>query len=298
VLDAAGEPVPVGMPGELVIGGAGLARGYLNRPDLTAEKFYPDPFGTSPGGTLYRTGDLVKRRADGVITFLGRVDQQVKIRGLRIELGEIESVLGRHPGVDQAAVDVRLDSRGEKHLVCYLAGPTTPPDASALRAFLAERLPAYMIPAQYVTLPVLPLNSSGKVDRRRLPDPPELVRDPDAPVRYASEVERIIASDIVAPLLNLAPEQVEPERNFFEMGGHSLAAARVLARIRTQFAAEVGLADFFRAPTVRGLADLVDSRRAALVAEDEILAMLESMTDEEAAVLLAAEPGAADGASQ
>ncbi|MGE5828517.1 MAG: non-ribosomal peptide synthetase [Micromonosporaceae bacterium] len=294
VLDAAGEPVPVGMPGELVIGGTGLARGYLNRPELTAEKFYPDPFGTSPGGMLYRTGDLAKRRPDGVLVFLGRVDHQVKIRGLRIELGEIESVLSRHPGVDQVAVDVR----GEKQLVCYLGGPLAPPDAATLRTFLADRLPAYMIPAQYVTLPVLPLNSSGKVDRGQLPDPPEVVRDSDAPVHYASEVERTIATEIVAPLIGRAPESVEPERNFFEMGGHSLAAARMLARVRTRFGAEIGLADFFRAPTVRGLAELVDVRRAALAAEDEVLAMLESMTDEEAAVLLAAEPGAPGGVNR
>ncbi len=284
VLDPNGEPVPMGVPGELIIGGTGIARGYLNRPDLTAEKFYPDTFGTSPGGMLYRTGDLVKRQRDGSIMFLGRVDNQVKVRGLRIELGEIESVLGRHPAVDQASVDVRLDERGDKHLVCYLSSQSTPPAPSELRDYLSGELPSYMVPSQYVVLEAMPLNSSGKVDRKRLPDP-VFSRADSGPADYASELEKAIATGIVAPLLGT--EHVNPEQNFFEMGGHSLAAAKVLARVRSQYSVEINLVDFFRAPTVRGLTAMVEVKRAALPSEDELLAMLESMSDDEAAALLA-----------
>ncbi len=283
VLDPRGEPVPIGVPGELVIGGTGLARGYLNRPELTAEKFYSDPFGTAPSGRLYRTGDLVKRQHDGTIMFVGRVDNQVKIRGLRIELGEIESVLSRHPAIDQVSVDVRLDERGDKHLVCYLSSQGEAPAAEELREFLSGSLPSYMVPSQYVVLQALPLNSSGKVDRARLPEP-EFKRAPNGPIDYASELEKAIATDIVGPLLGMS--QVAPEHNFFEMGGHSLAAARVLARIRSRYSVDITLVDFFRTPTVRGLTAIVETRRATLPSDDELLAVLESMTDDEAAALL------------
>jgi acyl carrier protein len=284
VLDAAGQPVPIGVPGELVIGGEGLARGYLNRPELTEEKFYPDPFGTAPGGRLYRTGDLVKRDRQGALTFLGRIDQQVKIRGLRIELGEIESVLSRLPEVAQVAVEP-----WQGQLVCYVAGRQGPPDQAVLREFLAGQLPAYMVPSLYVVLPALPLTPSGKVDRRRLPEPQAAQADSDGPIEYGDEVERALALEIVGPILGV--ERVAPERNFFEMGGHSLAAARVVSRIRSQFSVEIGLSDFFGAPTVRGLAALVSSRRSAAAGDDELLALLESMTDEEAAALISGEPG-------
>ena len=289
VLDAAGEPVPVGVPGELVIGGAGLARGYLNRPELTAEKFYPDPFGTAPGGRLYRTGDLVKRDRDGALVFLGRIDQQVKIRGLRIELGEIESVLSRLPEVAQVAVQPWSDGRGERHLVCYLAGRADPPREDAVREWLASQLPGYMVPVHYVVLPELPLTASGKVDRSRLPAPTPRDAGPAGPVEYADGVEQVIAEEIVAPVLGLA--RVEPEQNFFEMGGHSLAAARVVSRIRSRFEVELSLSDFFRAPNVRGLAALVGSRRAAATGDDALLAMLESMSDADAAALLSGDRG-------
>lgn len=284
VLDAAGRPVPVGVPGELVIGGAGLARGYLNSPELTDARFYPDPFGTSPGGRLYRTGDLVRRRPDGAIVFQGRLDQQVKIRGLRIEPGEIESVLTRLPEVAQVAVQPITPPGGERQLVCYVAGREDPPEAGVLRDWVAAHLPSYMVPARFVVLPELPLTASGKVDRRRLPAP-DLEPAPAAgPVRYSGELERELAEQIVGPVLGLAA--VDPEADFFFLGGHSLSAARVLSRIRSRYAVAVGLADFFRTPTLRGLSTLVGQRRSAVDGDDDLLAILASMTDAEAEALL------------
>ena len=288
VLDAAGAPVPVGVPGELVIGGAGLARGYLNSPDLTAARFYPDPFGTSPGGRLYRTGDLVRRRPDGAIVFQGRLDQQVKIRGLRIEPGEIESVLTRLPEVAQVAVQPVTPPGGERQLVCYVAGREGPPEVSVLRDWVASHLPSYMVPARFVVLPELPLNASGKVDRRRLPAPDFGPAPAAGPVRYAGELERELAEQIVGPVLGLTA--VDPEADFFALGGHSLSAARVLSRIRSRYAVAVGLADFFRTPTLRGLSTLVGQRRSAVDGDDELLAILASMTDAEAEALLAEAP--------
>jgi amino acid adenylation domain-containing protein len=286
VLDRSGALVPYGVAGELVIGGAGLARGYLNRPELTAEKFIPDPFGTAPDGRLYRTGDLVKRYRDGSLQFLGRIDQQVKIRGLRIELGEIEALLDRLPQVTQSVVQPWTDEQGEKHLVGYVTA-TGEVDPAEIRAVLAEQLPPYMVPAHLVALTELPLTSSGKVDRAALPAPQAPTGVTREPVAWVDEVERVLGEEIVAPVLHRP--SVDPRDNFFEIGGHSLAAAQVVSRVRRHFSVEVGLADFFRAPTVRALADLVRSRRAAVPDEDELLRMLEAMTDEEAARLLAAD---------
>ena len=178
ICDAQLNPVPVGVAGELHIGGEGLARGYLNRPDLTAEKFIPDPFSDTPGARLYKTGDLARYRPDGNIEFLGRIDHQVKIRGFRIELGEIESTLAQHPGVREAVVVAREDDSGDKRLVAYLVGtPQTELEVGALRAFLKAKLPEYMVPAAFVMLDALPLTPNGKVDRKGLPAPegrPEL----------------------------------------------------------------------------------------------------------------------------
>src|SRR5207302_1183605 len=167
VLDGQSQPVPVGVTGELYIGGAGVARGYHRRPDLTAQRFVPDPYGP-PGSRMYRTGDLARWRADGELDVLGRLDGQVKVRGYRIELGEIESVLSGYPGLAQAVVAVRPDAAGEPALVAYLVGPVA---AAEVRAWLADRLPAYLVPASYLCLDALPTTPNGKVDRAALPAP-------------------------------------------------------------------------------------------------------------------------------
>src|SRR6185436_11059707 len=168
VLDRRLRPAPVGVPGEIHVGGAGLARGYHRRPALTAERFVPDPFAAAPGARLYRSGDLARYRADGELEYLGRIDHQVKVRGFRIELGEIEAALLRHPGVRDAAVLLVEEAALAAYLVC---GPGVPPGVSALRAWLAERLPDYMVPAAFVFLESFPLTTQGKLDRRALPAP-------------------------------------------------------------------------------------------------------------------------------
>ena len=166
------EPVPRGVAGEMFVGGAGLSRGYRGRPDLTAERFVPDPHADRPGARLYRTGDRARRRADGEIEFLGRCDDQAKIRGFRIEPGEIEATLSLCPGVRQAAVIARQESTGERRLVAYVVSdPAAPPTLDALRLFLMERLPDYMVPAVFILLESLPVTPSGKIDRRALPAP-------------------------------------------------------------------------------------------------------------------------------
>jgi amino acid adenylation domain-containing protein len=288
VLDRNLEPVPKGVLGELVIGGAGLARGYLNRPELTAEKFVRDPFGTAPGGRLYRTGDLVKRLQDGRLVFVGRIDRQVKIRGLRIELGEIEWALAAHPKVRNAAAEPWTDEQGEKHLVAYVdAEPGMKLDLGALRSFLAEHLPASMLPEYFVDVPELPLTASGKVDRDALPPP-----EPGRPAGEASpprnDTERAVVEDLFKPILGV--EQVGIHDNFFELGGNSLQAAQLISWIRRRFDTHVALADFFRAPTPANIAMLVDRQRIAQMGDDELTAFLESISDEEAARLLAELP--------
>ena len=170
MLDAHLQPAPVGVPGELCIGGSGLARGYMNNADLTAAKFIPNPFGQSPGERLFRTGDLARYRPDGSLEFLGRIDDQVKIRGVRIEPGEVQAALRQHPSVEAALVLVREDPRSAKRLVAYLAlASDKPKDTRSLRQFLAQRLPDYMKPAAFVPLKAMPLTPNGKIDRRRLP---------------------------------------------------------------------------------------------------------------------------------
>ena len=247
-------PVPVGVAGELYIGGAGLARGYLGRPDLTAERFVPDPFGGA-GKRLYRTGDLARYRPDGNIEFLGRIDHQVKIRGFRIELGEIEAALCRIAGVREAVVLAREDQPGEKRLVAYVAGQArTELAAGDLRTALRERLPDYMIPSAFVRLDVLPLTPNGKIDRKAFPMPDA---EPNPQARYTAPrtaVEEILAG-IWADVLGR--ERVGIDENFFEIGGHSLSATQVISRIRRDLGAEIGLRSLFEMPTVSKLACLV-----------------------------------------
>jgi acyl carrier protein len=293
VLDRNLQLVPYGVAGELVIGGEGLTRGYLNAPELTAEKVVPDPFGTARGGRLYHTGDLVKRQRDGAIVFLGRIDQQVKIRGLRIELGEIETVLADHPGVEQAAVQPWTDDAGEKHLVAYVAGAD--PDRAELREHVAAHLPRYMVPSFVVLLDRLPLTVSGKVDRRALPQPDDRARGGAGGTEPTTDTERVLAVELVADLLRLP--RVGIHDNFFELGGNSLQATRLMSRIRDRFGVEVELADFFQSPTVAHLAAAVErgliaaELRNGAVTDEELLALIEQMPEEQANRLLDASEG-------
>ncbi|HYW06754.1 MAG TPA: amino acid adenylation domain-containing protein, partial [Longimicrobium sp.] len=248
VLDGAGEPVPAGVAGELFIGGAGVARGYLRRPGLTAERFVPDAFGAEPGARVYRTGDLARWRTDGRVEFVGRNDFQVKVRGFRVELGEIEARLAEHPDVREAVVIAREDTPGDQRLVAYCLGVV---DAAALRAHLAERLPAYMVPAAYVRLDALPLGPTGKVDRRALPAPESAA--------YVAKAYEPPAGDAEAALAEIWSEVLGVERvgrgdDFFELGGHSLLAVRVISRVREVLAVRVALGDVFVRPVLRDFA--------------------------------------------
>ena len=253
LLDARLEPVPVGVRGELYIGGECVARGYLNRPALTAEKFVPDPFSTRPGGRMYRTGDLARHLEDGKIEFLGRADSQVKVRGFRIELGEIESELRRLPSVRDCVVAAREDTPHDKRLVAYLVTEEGETFAAAdLRARLKEHLPDYMIPSAFVTLERLPLTPSGKVDRRALPAPDGgHSGGAEGYVMPRTFLERQLAA-ICEDILGRSP--VGTDDDFFNLGGHSLTATRIVSRVYEELRVRVTLRSFFADPTVRGLA--------------------------------------------
>jgi amino acid adenylation domain-containing protein len=252
VLDRHLEPVPIGAPGRLYIGGPGLARGYLGRPSLTSSVFGPDPFTTVPGGRLYDTGDMVRQRADGMLEFIGRGDQQVKIRGFRIEPGEIEAVLASHPGVRQAAVIAHAPARGDARLVAYVVPGDPQPSTDDLRQFLGAQLPAQMIPAAFVFLQELPLTSGGKVDRRALPAPEGARANAQTTfVAPRSDLERTIAS-IWRDVLNL--EQVGANDSFFDLGGHSLLALEAHAKLQDTLGREIPVVELFHYPTIRTLA--------------------------------------------
>jgi acyl-CoA synthetase (AMP-forming)/AMP-acid ligase II len=244
VVDAAGRPVPVGVPGELWIGGAGVTRGYLGRAALTAETFVPDPFGGVPGARLYRSGDRVRWTAEGELEFLGRIDTQVKVRGFRIEPGEIEAALRTWPGVREAAVVVRDDAAGDRRLVAYVAGEVVADEA---REHLRGRLPDYMIPAAFVVMDALPVNSSGKLDRKALPAP-EYGGAEERYVVPRTPVEEVLAG-VWAEVLGA--ERVGARDDFFELGGHSLLATRVVSRIRAAFGVELPLRALFANPPSR-----------------------------------------------
>ncbi|MBW5420172.1 amino acid adenylation domain-containing protein [Streptomyces sp. BG9H] len=279
VLDRDLRQVPVGVPGELVVGGGGLARGYLDRDELTAEKFIPDPFGTAPGGRLYRTGDLVKRLPDGRLVFLGRLDQQVKIRGLRIELGEVESALTGFEGIGPVSVRTRADDNGDKYLVGYLTG-VTEEQVPAVREHLGARLPSYMIPSYFVVLDELPLTSSGKVDWRRLPAP-DLSRTGEGPSDESLTVtERRLLHDVLAPLLH--DDRIGVRDDFFLAGGNSLQAVQLMSAINRRFGVEIALGDFFASPTVSHLAATIDAARAARSDDGDALDALESLSGQAA----------------
>ena len=247
VLDENCQPVPIGVPGELYVGGKSLARGYVNRPALTAEKFVPDPFSGLVGERLYRTGDIVRYLANGNLEFIGRNDQQVKLRGYRIELGEIESTLLEHPEVKQAVVALRQEGDGEKQLIAYFVPRHKTLNCDVQRAFLQQKLPGYMVPTGYVELEELPLTSNGKVDREALPAPK---RDSNShrPPRNAQEE---LLCGIFAQVLSL--ERVSIDDDFFALGGHSLVATRVVSQVRKALGADLTVRTIFDAPTVAQL---------------------------------------------
>ena len=253
VVDASGGPVPIGAPGELYIGGIGVAKGYLNRPELTAEKFVPDRFSGRPGARLYRTGDIARYRADGTLEFLGRLDDQVKVRGHRVELGEIEATLACHRSVRAAAVVARPAPDGETRLVAYVVGDG-PVDPGDLREFLKSKLPEYMVPAAFVALDRLPLTPNGKVDRRVLPESTGSVELTSVFAEPRDEVERQLVK-IWEELL--AVNRIGTRDNFFDRGGHSLLAVRMFARLEECLRIRLPLATLFEAPTIEGLAALV-----------------------------------------
>ncbi|MCG6498026.1 non-ribosomal peptide synthetase [Kitasatospora sp. A2-31] len=261
VLDGRGEPVPVGVPGELFIGGAQVTRGYLGRPGLTAERFVPDPFG-APGARLYRTGDLTRRLADSTIEFLGRLDDQVKIRGFRIELGEVEAALAALTPVAAAAAVVREDRPGDRQLVGYLVpAPGAEVEPAALRTELAKALPGYMVPSALVVLDALPLTAHNKLDRRALPAPP---RQEAVPGRAARDEREAALCRIFAEVLG-TERAPGIDEDFFDLGGHSLLAMRLVAAVRTELGAELGIRDLFEAPTVAELAARVAGAAPAAV---------------------------------
>jgi amino acid adenylation domain-containing protein len=261
VLDETLRPVPAGVVGELYVGGTGVARGYAGRPDLTADRFGPDPWGP-PGARLYRTGDLARRRPDGVVDFLGRVDDQVKINGYRIEPGELHAVLASHPGVRNVCVLVR-----DQRLVAYYVG-----DADDLTEYCARRLPDFMIPDWIVAVPHIPLNANGKVDRAALPDP-RTASGPEAAVAPRTVVEERIA-EIWAELLG---RRVGVFDSFFKEGGHSILAVRLISLLHEEFELDLSIRLIFERPTIAGLAEAV---------EEQIRAEIDALSDAE----LSAEP--------
>ena len=258
MLDREYQPVAVGVPGEIYIGGVGLARGYLNRAELTAESFIPNPFGREGGERLYRTGDVGRYLADGQIDFLGRADHQVKIRGYRIELGEIESILSEHPAVREAVVVVKEERANDKRLVVYLvSGEVERPADIAVREYLRQRLPEHMVPGVFVWLERLPLTPNGKVDRRAL-SAQDIVQ-PKTEQNYLAARTPVEEKLVEIWQEVLGSERVGVNDNFFELGGHSLLATQVISRVRDAFQTELPLRELFESPTIAGLARAIGS---------------------------------------
>lgn len=261
VLDSHLRLAPVGVPGELYVGGTGLARGYWLRPRLTAAAFLPHPFSNTPGSRLYRTGDLARWLPDGSLEFLGRVDDQVKIRGFRIELGEIESLINQHPAVAKSLV-LAHGLPQQQQLVAYVTSKNGAIEGQQLRAYLKPKLPDYMIPATFITLPQFPLTTNGKIDRHALPTPETMSRDAAAFTPPETLVEEVLA-DIWCEVLRL--EAVSIHDNFFDLGGHSLLVTQVLSRIHGALDVIVSVRDFFAAATIAQLAELVEAQLAHLL---------------------------------
>lgn len=303
ILDSHGKLLPVGVPGELHLGGSYLARGYLNQPGLTEEKFIPDPF--EPGGRLYKTGDLARRLPDGNIDFIGRIDGQVKVRGFRIELGEIEAAILTHPAIREASVVLHTDmASGDKSLVAYVvsqgqaagAGFISPAE---LFEFLKEKLPGYMLPAAFVELDQLPLAPSGKVDRKALAARPlseqsvqHKKRDILAPRSPLEQEILDLWIEVLQRSVALPVSEISIEDNFFELGGHSLIATQIVSRLREKYQVDLPLRQLFENPTVAGIAGLIAQSLSKEVQDEgeedleALLAELEGLTEEEARLLL------------
>ncbi|HEX8185042.1 MAG TPA: non-ribosomal peptide synthetase, partial [Blastocatellia bacterium] len=276
VLDRHMQPAPMGVPGELYVGGAGLARSYLDRPALTAERFVPDPFSNNPGSRLYRSGDLARHLPEGDIQYSGRIDHQVKIRGFRIELGEIEAMLAQHDAVREAVVIDREDRPGDKRLVAYVVpGDRQVPTIGELRDFLGEKLPEYMLPSAFVVLESLPLTRNLKLDRCALPAPeqarPELAGYFVAP---RTPLEETLA-EIWCEVLGI--DKVGVYDNFFDLGGHSLLMTQLASRIRDTFQLELPLRILFDAPTIIEMTTAIATQR---IEEEEDTGEIEAMLKE------------------
>ena len=277
ILDEKLQRVPTGAPGELCVGGVGVARGYLNRPELTAKHFVPDPFSAEPSARLYRTGDLARYLDDGEIAYLGRIDEQIKILGHRIEPNEIEAMLDRHPSIAASVVTARGTAGEEKRLAAYLVMSNgAMPAAADLRRFLQSELPDYMLPSVFVKLPAMPLTANGKVDRVALPEPnaENTLRD-EAFIRPRTPIEQRLAATLCS-LLNLS--EVSVNDNFFLLGGHSLLGTQLIVKIRSTFRVDLALRTLFDAPTIAELSAEI---------EQQIIAKVENMSEEEAEALLA-----------
>jgi amino acid adenylation domain-containing protein len=271
ILDEQMQPVPTGMPGEVYIGGKGLARGYHNRPALTAERFIKNPFSEDPTSRLYRSGDLARFLPDGQLAFLGRIDHQVKIRGYRIELDEIITVLEAHPAIHTAVVVAREDTPGEKRLVAYLAlVDANQVNAAALREYLLQKLPDYMVPTAFVLQQRFPVTANGKLDRAALPAPDAYNTLQDVPEDVPMSLTEEKIHQIMCTLLHL--NTIGMEDNFFMLGGHSLLGTQIIARVSEAFGIDLSLRTLFEAPTIRDLAAEV---------ECQVLKKLETMSDEE-----------------
>ncbi len=280
VVDRLLQPMPVGVPGELLLGSIGVGHGYFGRPDLTASKFVPDAFGCffggQPGSRLYRTGDLARLRPDGQLELLGRLDFQVKVRGVRIELGEITAALAQHEAVQEAVVTARPGPGGAPRLVGYVV-PRRPVETSDLAAFLRGRLPEAMVPTAWVVLNALPLSPNGKVDRRALPDPEPVQAGAREPVPPRTAIETVIAG-VWSDLLG-AP-QVGATDNFFELGGHSLLATQAVSRLRSLLQIELPLRALLEAPTVAGVAATAEALgRSEGIELEEIAAMVLQLSE-------------------
>jgi amino acid adenylation domain-containing protein len=293
LLDVTGCEVPVGVAGELNIGGVQLARGYWRRPDLTAERFVPDPLGSEPGGRLYRTGDLARRLPGGAVDFLGRLDHQIKLRGFRIELGEVEAALRACPEIHAAVAGV-LGTGSDARLAAWVVpAPGETVSVRALREALAQRLPALFVPSLFAMLPALPLTPNGKVDRKALPDPEAAGRPPGAPyVGPRTPVEETLTG-IWQELLGI--ERIGVDDHFFDLGGHSLLATRLMARVRDTFAVNFPLSTLFETtPTIAGLAQAMACFQVDQADEDDLasaLLELDGLSEEQIRALLASEAG-------